>query len=287
MKTFSNLPGFVRCALAVAAFAGSLVPARVASANPCEVPFQWSANAFFGTKATLLGEINGGPGADLVAIDDQSTWVMLSTRSSFGPPQRWADQAFFGTKATLLGDVNGDDTADLVAVDDTSTWVMLSSGSSFGPPTLWSDQAFFGTKATLLGDVDGDFLADVVAVNDTSAWVMLSGRSSFGPPTAWSSQAFFGTRATLIGDINSDGRADLVAFNDNSTWVMQSSGIAGGHFVAPIEWLKGAFWGTHATLLGDVDGDGGVDGVAVDDGSSWTLASCPATHSCLDFRFCP
>ena len=88
---------------------------------------------------------------DLVAVNDNNTWVMLSVGSGFEGPAQWSGDAFFGSKATLLGDVNGDGRADLVGVNDNNTWVMLSTGNGFERPAPWSGVAFFGTKATLLG----------------------------------------------------------------------------------------------------------------------------------------
>ncbi len=89
----------------------------------------------------------------LVAVNDTSTWVMVSLGARFGGPVEWSGTEFFGSKATLLGDITGDGRADLVAVNDTSTWVMLSTGSGFSAPAQWSGTEFFGSKATLLGQV--------------------------------------------------------------------------------------------------------------------------------------
>ncbi|MBJ7608075.1 MAG: hypothetical protein JF887_01405, partial [Candidatus Dormibacteraeota bacterium] len=64
--------------------------------------------------------------ADLVAVNADSTYVMLSSGTAYGPPTRWSSTPFYGSKATLLGDVNKDASADLVAVNQDSTYVMLS-----------------------------------------------------------------------------------------------------------------------------------------------------------------
>ena len=129
------------------------------------IPERWSGDPFFGTKATLLGDVTGDGRADLVAVNENDTWVMLSTGSGFPAPARWSGEPFFGTKATLLGDLTGDGRADLVAVNENDTWVMLSTGSGFPAPARWSGEPFFGTKATLLGDLTGDGRADLLAVN--------------------------------------------------------------------------------------------------------------------------
>jgi hypothetical protein len=140
------------------------------------------------------GNVNGDGKADLVAINDTSTFVMLSTGTGFAAPQQWSNTAFYGTKATLVADVNGDGKADLVAINDTSTFVMLSTGTGFAAPQQWSNTAFYGTKATLVADVNGDGKADLVAVNGDGAWVMISTGTGFSSPIQWSNQPFYGTK---------------------------------------------------------------------------------------------
>jgi hypothetical protein len=140
------------------------------------------------------GTVDGDGKADLVAVNDTSTWVMHSTGTGFSAPQQWSSTAFYGTKATLVADVNGDGKADLVAVNDTSTWVMHTTGTGFSAPQQWSSTAFYGTKATLVADVNGDGKADLVAVNDTSTWVMHTTGTGFSAPLQWSNQPFYGTK---------------------------------------------------------------------------------------------
>lgn len=50
-----------------------------------------SGDAFYGTRATLAADVSGSSGgrSDLVAVNDNSTWVMLSTGTSFSPPASW------------------------------------------------------------------------------------------------------------------------------------------------------------------------------------------------------
>ncbi|MEO8899120.1 MAG: VCBS repeat-containing protein [Candidatus Dormibacter sp.] len=271
--------------LATGAFAilvGLALPSRsaVAANHPTSAasssfgaPTKWSSTPFLGSQATLGGDVNHDGSADLVAVNNSSTLVMLSNGSSFGAPTRWSSTPFFGNVATLLADVNHDGNADLVAVNNDGTWVMTSNGSSFGSPREWSSSPFFGSKTTLLGDVNHDGNADLVAVNGDSTWVMLSNGSSFGAPTKWSSTPFLGNVATLLADVNNDGNADLVAVNHDSTWVMTSNGSS---FAAPAVWSSNPFFGSKATLLDDVNSDGNADLVAVNNDSTWVMLSTGA-----------
>jgi FG-GAP-like repeat len=45
------------------------------------------------------GDVDGDGRADLVAVNDNDTWVMLSTGSEFSAPAQWSGEPFFGSKA--------------------------------------------------------------------------------------------------------------------------------------------------------------------------------------------
>jgi hypothetical protein len=278
------------------AFDGSSTWVMLSTGSGFGPPTSWSSTNFWGshdTFSTQLADVNGDNKADAVAFDGTSTWVMLSTGSSFGAPTAWSNVAFYGTigastiaNPTQLADVNGDGKADAVAFDGTTTWVMLSNGSGFGAPMQWSSINFYGTHdvySTWLGDVNGDGRADAVAFDGTSSWVMLSNSPvgiTFGSPTQWSNGAFYGTISsstladpTQLADVNGDRKADAVAFDGSSVWVMLSTGSG---FGPPTAWSNSNFWGTHdvySTWLGDVNGDNKADAVAFDGSSAWVMLS--------------
>jgi len=233
-------------------------------------PQDWSNTPFYGSRATLVCDVNGDGKADLVAVNDSATFVMLSSGSGFGSPQDWSNTPFYGSKATLCADVNGDGKADLIAVDDNATFVMLSNGSGFGSVQDWSAQPFYGSVATFAGDVNGDRKADLVAVDGNATFVMLSSGSGFGAVQGWSSTPFYGSRTTLACDVNGDGKADLVAVNDSATFVMPSSGSG---FGSVQDWSNTPFYGSKATLCADVNGDGKADLIAVDDNATFVMLS--------------
>jgi hypothetical protein len=238
-------------------------------------PAGWASGAFYGTVATLAGDVNGDGMTDLVAVNSNSVWVELSTGHSFAAPVLWSSTPFSGSKALLLADVSGDGKADLVAVNNNNVWVMRSRGTGFSAPALWSmNTPFYGSISTVAGDVTGTGRAALVAVNNASTYVMTSTGTTFNLPTQWSATPFYGSRATMIGDVSGEGRADLLALNSTSVYVMTSTGTA---FTAPSQWSSGAFYGSRATVLGDLHGDGHEDLIAVNDTSIWVLSST-ATH---------
>jgi hypothetical protein len=61
--------------------------------------------------------------------------------------------------------------------------------------------------------------------------------------------------------------------NGNNTFVMASTGAG---FAAPAPWAGAAFYGSQATLLADVTGDGKADLVAVNNASVWVAVSTGA-----------
>jgi hypothetical protein len=97
----------------------------------------------------LIADVNGDGRGDLVAVNNDDIWVMLSTGTAFATPGQWSTVAVQGTAATLIGDINGDRRADLVAVNDADIWVMLSTGTAFATPGRWSAVNFQGPVASL------------------------------------------------------------------------------------------------------------------------------------------
>jgi hypothetical protein len=236
-------------------------------------PVGWSSGAFFGSVATLAGDLNHDGMTDLVAVNSNNVWVERSTGHSFSAPMAWSfGTPFFGSKATLVADVNGDGMADLIAVNADNVWVMLSTGSRFSAPAAWSSNTpFSGGVSTLAGDVTGNGRAALVAVNSTNTLVMTSTGTGFNPPTVWSKVPFYGSRGTMVSDVTGDGKADLLAVNNTTTYVMTSSGIAFNN--SPAQWSSVAFYGSRATLVGDLQGNGRDDLIAVNDASTWVMRS--------------
>ena len=105
---------------------GALGSSSVPLATSFVPPAGSLSTAFYGTRATLMADVDGDGRADGVAINDNDTFVALAakTGNAFLSPTQWLSTAFHGTRATLMADVDGDRRADGVAINDNDTWVV-------------------------------------------------------------------------------------------------------------------------------------------------------------------
>jgi hypothetical protein len=73
----------------------------LSSGSSFAAPVRWSNVAFYGSVANHIGDINGDDKADLIAQNNDSTYVMISTGTSFSAPARWSNVAFVGSVTNL------------------------------------------------------------------------------------------------------------------------------------------------------------------------------------------
>lgn len=250
-------------------------------------PVRASTQAFYGSVATLAGDITGDGWSDLIAVNETSVWVKTAITSSVAPQfsaaTLWSTEGLPTALATIAGDVDGDGKADLISWKDNSVSVKLSTGSAFGAATPWSTELFYGIRAhpnpdpnfhdnpNVAGDINGDGKLDLIAWNDNSVWVKISNGAGFGTATRWSNESFVGDQSNLVGDVDGDGWADLIAWNFSSRYVKKSNGAS--EFGVPTPWSGGNFAGSKDHLIGDLNQDGMADLIALSDTSIWVQYS--------------
>ncbi|MBP6843309.1 MAG: VCBS repeat-containing protein [Kofleriaceae bacterium] len=240
-------------------------------------PQNWAAyDGILAWAQFWVRDMNGDGKADLLYLDDayptNGYRVMLSTGTSFLPPQNWgAYDAINSWSGFWAIDVNADDKTDLVYLDDaytTNGWrVMLSTGTGFSAPQNWAAyDGVNGWAQTRLADVTGDARPDIVYLDDaypTNGYrVMVNQGTSFAPPQNWGAyDALNSWSAWWMADMNGDGKVDMLylddAYDANGYRVMLSTGAG---FAAPQNWGPyDSVNGWAQTWVFDANGDGRQD----------------------------
>ncbi|MBK9034172.1 MAG: VCBS repeat-containing protein [Myxococcales bacterium] len=240
-------------------------------------PQNWAAyDGILAWAQFWVRDMNGDGKADLLYLDDayptNGYRVMLSTGTSFLPPQNWgAYDALNSWSAFWAIDVNGDDKTDLLYLDDAYTvngWrVMLSTGTGFSAPQNWAAyDGVNGWAQTRIADVTGDGRPDIVYLDDAypvNGWrVMVNRGTSFAPPVNWGAyDALNSWSAWWMADMNGDGKVDMLylddAYDANGYRVMLSTGAS---FAAPVSWGPyDSVNGWAQTWVVDANGDGRQD----------------------------
>ena len=230
-----------------------------------------------------LAVANSGYSATVSVFHNTSTSGSITTGS-------FAAKVDFATGyipyGVAIGDLDGDGKPDLAVANSGSNKVsVLRNTSTLGSITAGSFAAkvdfatVSGAQSVAIGDLDGDGKPDLVVTNGSSDMVSVfrntstTGSISTG---SFAAKVDFATgsnpKAVVIGDLDGDGKPDLAVANGNSNTVSvlrntsATGSITTGSFAVKVDFTTGTSpW---SVAIGDLDGDGKPDLVAVNHNSN-------------------
>jgi len=254
---------------------GRFVPPAT-NPNPAVGPYPFSV---------ALGDVDGDGDLDLVTANYSGNTVSIRLNDgagNFTPPATNPNPTVGDFPRTVvLGDVDGDGDLDLVTANNSggsngsNVSVRLNNGAgNFTAPTTNPDPYVGDNPISLaLGDVDGDGDLDLVVLNggiSYKATILLNnGAGSFTLPAVNPRPDIYSPGDDVaLGDVDGDGDLDLVvATAYDKVSIRLNDGT--GNFTAP---ATGADIDVRSLpyriALGDVDGDGDLDFVTANYGSS-------------------
>jgi RHS repeat-associated protein len=226
-----------------------------------------------GYNKFTIGDFNSDGKADLaiMAEDQESVKVALSTGTAFAEPVVWGSSIVYGSSGAAhsckpalpfypyvvfgTGDFNGDGRTDfschLVGKEEEIIGLANAAGTGFNF-SLFSEYACDFVERTGAIDFDGDGMDDWYCIGATygNLYVMISTGSSFQFPQFWLDNTFCDFPNYVLGDFNGDGRTDAACTNGK---VALSTGH---HFEVqtqtPMSWCSSPT----GVFAADVDGDG-------------------------------
>jgi len=210
------------------------------------------------------------------------SWLVLALGIAFGqtPPQvsfnARRDFLVGGAPSCFaVGDFNGDGTDDLVVFDSQPTGisVLLGNGDGTFKPAVTVASSITAAQVAV-ADFNGDGKLDLVVAGGTSSssdiWILLgNGDGTFQAPKAFTVP--FGGTGIAVGDFNGDGKVDLamVGISNATTLageVLVFLGNGDGTLQSPNAFPLGI--NPTSVAVGDFNGDGKLDLVAVNRGDS-------------------
>jgi len=221
---------------------------------------------------TVVAPAPGGGASNVVYFETTvpTTWAGLD------PPGELAvafPPVVFAPIAIVTGDFNGDGKLDLAVVGTTSVSILLGNGDG----TFQTDVQYSvgsGPVAIATGDFNGDGNLDLVVVDSGDATVsILLGNGDGTFQQSFELPGFGANPASVaVADFNGDGKLDLAVSNESSGANLGNGtvsillGNGDGTFQPALDFAAGSNPGP--IVVGDFNGDGKLDLVVADDGTS-------------------
>jgi len=202
--------------------------------------------------------------------------VVINLVLNVGPSQLTSEVLNFTTNSTVLGyelgDIDNDGDEDLI-VKSGKLRVFLNQNGSFNPIPYWTSSADFGYyDKALLVDVNLDGFMDVAALSAAlsgpSVGIYLNSGGNYSSTPSASlviSSTCGGVRTFEASDFNNNGYPDFFFGCDSEDQVFFNSH---GTFSTIPDWKSNASSKTHNSVVGDLDRDGDLDIVIVQDATS-------------------
>jgi len=277
----------------------------------------FSVSADFTTDSSpagiSIGDINGDGKPDIVTANagTNTISVFLNTTPNGASIPSFSAKTDFtagnGTISVAIGDLNGDGKPDIVAVNQWSSTVsvFLNTTPTNATTPTFSARTDFTTGSVpyyiAIADLNGDGKPDIVTANagTNTISVFLNTTPNGASIPSFSAKTDFVTgsscRWIAIGDLNGDGKLDVVTANyvDNNISVLLNTTVNGAS--TPSFSTNNLFTTGNnpaSVAVGDLNGDGKLDIIAANSGSSTvsiflnttsTGASTPTFSTKTDF----
>ncbi|MDX2066859.1 MAG: PKD-like domain-containing protein [Haliscomenobacter sp.] len=230
------------------------------------------------------GDMDGNGKPDLVIAHSVTQSIRIYRNNSTGNAVSFSPRFNLtlnaGATGVAVDDLDGDGKLDIAATSSTASKVFLfrntSSGNEMSFAARIDSSAGGAAQAVAVGDLDRDGKPDLAIANSSAGTISVLRNTSKIGTLSFASKITFTVGSqpfTLaIGDIDGDGKLDIVAGNaQNSTIsVLRNISTSGNiNFAAKVDFDAGSF--PFGTTLGDIDGDGKLDVLVVDQGIKLTI----------------
>ena len=241
---------------------------------------RYQANASGVESDVATADFNSDGRPDLAVVNESEVRVQLRTSTGFAPPKVYPDD---GADKIVVGDVNSDGRLDVITGGNLDFAPQIGIKVMLGMPadTLSQPVMYFAPLNAsspgdmVLADATGDGVLDVVMTVDTGSTFVIeimkgAGDGTFTPGSL-STGATSDPGGVAVGDLNGDTVPDVVAACPGTGQIKFFQGLGNNVFLSPVSIALPIM--PSAVCLGDVDGDGDADIVAVTKDPTRTVGS--------------